>query len=79
MQFYGIKNKENKSFKSYLTGRTQFTQIEQKKSKIRKSLNCSVVQGGKLSSILYLILTDDIPRLHKLMKNQAWMQENLKE
>ena len=78
LKYYGIIEKENNLFRSYLTGRTQFTQIENKRSKIRNSLNCSVVQGGKLSGLLYLLYTNEIPRLHLLMKNQKWMRENLK-
>ena len=79
LKYYGIKGKENNLMRSYLTGRTQFTQIEDKRSKTRNSLNCSVVQGGKLSSLLYLIYTNEIPRLFHLMKNKKWMRENMKQ
>ena len=79
LKYYGICERENNLLRSYLTGRTQFTQIEDKRSKVRNSLNCSVVQGGKLSGLLYLIYTNEIPRLHQLMKNKKWMKENLNQ
>ena len=40
MRFYGIKNKENQLFRSLLTNRSQFTQIGQKRSRTRRSLDC---------------------------------------
>ena len=39
------------------------------KSPIKNSPPCSVVQGGKLSGILYTLYTNEIPVLYKLMHN----------
>ena len=32
-----------------------------------KSLDCSVIQGSKMSGLLYTIYTNEIPLLHKIM------------
>ena len=43
------------------------------------SLPCSVVQGSKLSSLMYTIYTNKIPLLHQLLTDHNWMQKNLKK
>ena len=55
MDFYGIRNKELQLLTSYLSDRNQFVMVDTFKSKLNKSLNCSVIQGSKLFSILYII------------------------
>ena len=67
LKFYRIRGDEFKLFASYLTERTQYTQIYTFNSPVLKSLNCSVIQGGKLSGLLYTIYTNEIPVLYKLL------------
>ena len=43
------------------------------------STNSSVIQGSKLSALLYIIYTNKIPRLNKLMENKALYERNLRE
>ena len=38
-----------------------------------------MIQGSKHSTLLYIIYTNEIPRLSKLMENEAWYDKNLKE
>ena len=67
MEHYGIRDKELSLFKSYLSERYQFTQIDTFNSTILKSLDCSCIQGGKLSGTIYSIYTSEIPQLYKLL------------
>ena len=60
LEFYRIQGKELEIFKSFLSERTQFIQIDTFKS---DTINCppfSVVQGSKLSASLYKIYTNEI-------------------
>ena len=41
-------------------------------SQIKMSPNCSVVQGSKLSSVLYNIYTNEIPLLYKLVNDKTY-------
>ena len=61
MEYYGIRGPSLEIFKSYLTNRKQFVEIDTKRSRLRKSLDCSVIQGSKLSGLLYTLYTNEIP------------------
>jgi len=67
LEFYGITGREIEIFKSFLTDRTQYVQIDTFKSQILNCPPCSVVQGSKLSALLYTIYTNEIPILNNLM------------
>ena len=67
LEHYGIREKELLLFKSYLSDKYQFTQIDTFNSTILKSLDCSCIQGGKLSGTIYSIYTSEIPHLYKLL------------
>ena len=54
---------------SYLKNRQQYTDINCKKSETIRCLPCGVVQGSKLSGILYTIYTNEVPILHKILQN----------
>ena len=41
-------------------------------SSLLDSLEYSVVQGSKLSSLLYILYTNEIPLLHKLINNELY-------
>ena len=58
LKFYGIQGAELSIFKSFLSDRTEFVQIDTFKSDIMDCPPCSVVQGSKLSAVLYTIYTN---------------------
>lgn len=58
-----------KLMRSFLTDRKQFVSIDSFNSEIIKCLPCSIIQGSKMSSLLYSIYTNEIPVLNKLMNN----------
>ena len=53
--------------------------MQTKCSDLIESLDCSVIQGSKLSSLLYIIYTYEVPILFKLLYNQEWIQRNFEE
>lgn len=67
LEHYGIRGNTLSLFRSYLTNRTQFVEVNTFKSCTLPSPQCSVIQGGKLSGTLYTLYTNEIPLLHKLM------------
>merc|ERR1712240_36348 len=73
MEYYGIRGTELEIFKSYLINRQQFVEIDTHRSKTRTSNPCSVIQGSKLSGILYTIYTNEIPQLYTLMQDNIYM------
>merc|ERR1712240_162034 len=72
MEYYGIRGKEQEIFQSYLKNRRQFVEIDTYRSEIKQSNDCSVIQGSKLSGILYTIYTNEIPMIHTLMKDEIF-------
>ena len=67
MEHYGIRGSALNLIKSYLSDRMKFAEIDTSRSKLRQSLDCSVIQGSKMSGLLYTIYTNEIPLLHTLM------------
>ena len=72
LQYYGVTGQELKLFKSFLTDRRQYVQIDTFTSTIEDSLPCSVVQGSKLSVTLYTLYTNEITLLYKLMGTEDY-------
>ena len=67
MQYYGVSGNELAIFQSFMAGRKQFVTIDTYNSDILNSLECSVIQGSKLSAILYTLFTNEITLLPKIM------------
>ena len=67
LQYYGLDDNSLRLMTSFLTDRQQFVSIDSFDSDPLTCLPCSVIQGSKLSSLLYSIYTNEIPRLNRLM------------
>ena len=79
MKYYGLKGKLMDLMESYLDEREQYVEIHTKKSKRTKCLKCSVIQGSRMSGMLYTIYTNEVVKLHELLNDSNWMEENLKK
>ena len=79
LHHYGVRYEPLNLLKSYLSIRTQYVKIQHKRSRITTSLNCSVIQGSKLSGLLYNVYTNEVPLVHKLLKDQDFMENVIKE
>ncbi len=59
LNHYGVRGISNDWFKSYLTNRFQFTQIDDIKSSLEMTV-CGVPQGSILGPLLFLLYVNDI-------------------
>ena len=66
------KGKLLKLFESYLSNRKPHVEIDIYRSQIIDSPNCSVVQGSKLSGLLYTLYSNEIPHLPNLMQTDMY-------
>ena len=57
-------------FKSYLSNRKQYADINTKKSDMIDCLDCSVIQGSKLSGLLYMIYTNVAQILQEVLNDE---------
>merc|ERR1712240_252021 len=69
LRYYGLDDNSLRLMNSFLTNRQQFVSIDSFDSDLLQCLPCSVMQGSKLSSLLYSIYKNEIPRLNRLMDN----------
>ena len=67
LHFYGIRGVELSLFKSYLTGRKQYTSIQGVNSEIEQ-LTHGVPQGSVLGPFLFLIFINDLPNASTFFK-----------
>ena len=61
-----------KLLQSYLTERKQFINLQNDSSITRDMPNSSVIQGSRLSGLLYVCYVNEINDLHKLMSKQIY-------
>ena len=67
MDHYGLRGKCLNIIRSFLSNRMQYVSIDANESNILPSLNCSVIQGSKLSALLYTLYINEVTILHKLV------------
>ena len=72
LQYYGIQGSELVIFQSFLSERTQYVAIDTFRSETMDCPPCSVIQGSKLSAVLYIIYTNKIPVLQTLMSQDIY-------
>merc|ERR1712115_756321 len=72
MEHYGIVGKMNNLLRSFLSNRYQYISIDGIQSEVVQSLPCSVIQGSKLSALLYTIYINEVTVLHKLMGSDLY-------
>lgn len=72
IEYYDIRGQSLEIFTSYLSNRKQFVEIDIFRSQLKNSLNCSVIQGSKMSGLLYTLYTNEIPLQHTLMQNDIF-------
>ena len=72
MDHYGIRGPELRLLSDYLTNRKQYVEVDTFRSETLNCPPCSVIQGGKLSGVLYTLYTNEIPLLFKLMNNDIF-------
>ena len=74
LEHYGIGGKMNNLLSSFLSNRYQYVSIDGIESEVVQSLPCSVIQGSKLSALLYTIYINEVTVLHKLMGTDLYDQ-----
>ena len=67
LSHYGIQGAENDLIRSILSDRSQYVEIDGSQSKVTPANPCSVLQGSKLSSLLYTLYCNEIPLFYKLV------------
>ena len=69
MEHYGIRGKALNIMCSFFSDRKQYVSIDSMESELKDACNCSVIQGSKMSSLLYILYTNEIPLLGNIMTN----------
>ena len=65
--------------KSYLRNKMNYTELNTKRLKIKTTGPYSVIQGSKLSSLMFTLYINEIPLIHKLLEDQEIMETVLNE
>ena len=70
MDHIGVRGKAKELLKNFLKNRTFFVEIQGYRSEVKELGPKSVIQGSKLSSLLYTIYTLDIGLMKKILMNK---------
>ena len=69
LEHYGIRGQELSLMLSFLLSRSQFVEIDGIRSDVLPSIDCSVIQGLKLSGLLYTLYVNEVPHLSKVINS----------
>ena len=72
MEHYGIRGKALNIMRSFFTDRKQYVSIDGMESELKDACKCSVIKGSKMSSLLYILYTNEIPLLGNIMNNEVF-------
>ena len=72
LSHYSIRNKASNIIRSFLNNRYQYVSIDTIKSGILESPPCSVIQGSKLSALLYTLYINEVTVLQNLMNDELY-------
>ena len=72
LEHYGVRNQWTDLFKSYYSDRQQYVKLEHMNSVLRNAPYCSVVQGSKLSGLMFNLYCNEVPILHKLINTDIY-------
>ena len=75
MRNYGVEDLSIKLMSSYFSDRYQYVESQTFWSSLVLSPPISVVQGSKMSTLLYNIYTNEVPIMHKLMDDPIMYRE----
>ena len=64
LNYYGVTGQELKLFKSFLTDRRQYVQIDAFNSYITHTPRCGVIQGSKMCGLLYTLYVNEVTNIH---------------
>ena len=67
LEFYGIRDNELDIFKSFLSNRRQYVELDGASSNLKFVGNYSVIQGSKIAGLFYNIYTNEIPDIYRLV------------
>ena len=70
MEHYGVRGKELNIFRSFFKDRRQYVSIDSMESELKDACESSCIQGSKMSSLLYVLYTNEIPILSNLMNTE---------
>ena len=79
LKFYGVRNRSLNLFKSFLSDRINYIELEGFNSEPIPADPCSVIQGSKLSGLLFLIYVNEVPNIHKLIEDKNLMRNMIGE
>ena len=71
LKFYGVNEKGLSLMQSFLESRSSYIELESFQSEPVMNQPCSVIQGSRISGLLFLIYVNEVPVLHKLMKDES--------
>ena len=72
MEHYGVRGKELNIVCSFFTDRRQYVSIDSMESELKEACDSSVIQGSKMSSLLYVLYANEISILSNIMNTEIY-------